>query len=212
MVPSLTGRLRNSPVKTAGHGTAQCPSPRARRAHVGLVDGRPLKGVTHSFLVGSRRAPSRRRKRNQRRLDGASRRACRRAAAQGRAGCTAIWIRTETLVTCLGKLPRFQSSRPLKGVLSVGSRRAPAEAPRRKREAMRRSGSGRPAESLTAGNARRCGAQVQAGLPSHSQPETRADAACQWQWSSCPGLPSHSATAESASPGSCRAAGGACRA
>ena len=32
-----------------------------------------------------------------------------------------------------------------------------------------------------AGNARRCGAQVQAGLPSHSQPETRGDAALKFR-------------------------------
>ena len=50
--------------------------------------------------------------------------------------------------------------RPLKGVLLVGSRRAPAEAPRRKHEPMRRSSSGRPSESLPAGNTSRCGLPV----------------------------------------------------
>ena len=72
------------------------------------------------------------------------------------------------------------------GVLLVGSRRAPAEAPRRKHEPMRRSSSGRPAGSLTRFwlglNGRRAdsGSSVSADLT----PDARADAASQRQQSS----------------------------
>ena len=184
---------------------------------VALTSGCSTSG-TGVLLVGSRRAPAEapRRKREPMRRSGSGRPAESltrpsesltrfRLGLDGRRADGGSAVSAELT-------PDARADAASQRQRSSGGNAVTAEAPRRKHEAMRRSGSGRPAESLTAGNARRCGAQVQAGLPSHSQPETRADAACQWQWSSCPGLPRHSATAESASPGSCRAAGGACRA